>query len=205
MCKLYIKKCRNCDFINYTPDGKCSNCGRDSNIPPETNDPFPNNKEIPFEVQQEINQFKKMGMFRRPPNDVYRPGALEDNEYVLSILNSSVFYFIGVKKNDERMRTGWFILTNKRVICYYGVGGWSARENISYQEIIHAGVVINWAGIRKKRFLKINTKNDSFDFLFGSTTYKLCRRIMFFEADNKLPLDAILTSIYKRLPAGTAQ
>ncbi len=207
MRKLYTR-CRHCDFINFGSDGKCSNCDQDLSRPPEANIRLSRNDKIPHELQDEISRFKEMGMYRRPPNDVYRPNALEEDEYILSILDSGLLYLIGVRKNDEKMRTGWFILTNKRVICYYRLGllrGWTVRENIPYQEMHHAGVVIDWAGIKKNRFLKIDTTNNSFKFLFGSTTYKLCRRIMFFEADNKLPLDTILTSIYKRLPARTEQ
>ncbi len=173
-------------------------------MPQETNGRYPYKEDIPYELQDEIRQFKDMGMYRRAPNDVFRSSILGENEYILLILNSSLFYFIGVRKNDENMRTGWFILTNKKIICYYGpLRGWTGREIIPYQEINHAGVVMDWAGFRKNRFLEIDTNNNSFKFLFGSTTKNLFKRIMFFEADNKLPLERILKSINKRLRART--
>jgi len=141
-----------------------------------------------------------MGLYSPVPKEVVRALKLAADERVLIAAKSpSIFYFIGVTKNGVRMKPGWFILTNRKVVCYYGWIGWTEIDFIPYQDIKNAIIVEDWMAYKRKKFLEINTQSDSFRFAFGTTTKNLCKRIISMDVSNKSVLDNILASIKKRL------
>jgi hypothetical protein len=192
--------CPNCSFENHKVVKKCNNCGYTNGIPLGEYNYRVSIKGVPEELQDEIRLFKDLGIHRKVPNEVIRGLNLANEEYILIAAKSpNIFYFIGVNKNGARMRPGWFILTNIKVICYYGWLGWTGRDFIPFEAIRSIDIVKDRIPMKEERFLEINTNTDSFRFLFGATTKNLIKRILFIEATNQLILDNILRSISKRL------
>ncbi len=193
--------CPNCSFRNINVAEKCNNCGYSKDIPLEKYIYNPLPEELTDELKMEIKMFKDLGMYTIVPKEIIRAVKLENTEYVLTAMKGpNINYYNGVKKNGIRMPAGWFILTNKRLVWYCGRLGWTRIDVIPYRNIINLQTVQERVAYTREQCLEIKTQSDTFRFLFGTTTYHLCCRIMRHEANNKITLDAIIKSINKRLP-----
>jgi len=191
--------CPNCSFENIRVTEKCGHCGYSKDLPLDKYVYDPLTEALTDDLKIEIKDFKEMGMYTAVPKEITRALKLENSEIILTAMKSpTLFYYGGVKKNNERMRPGWFILTNKRIISYYGWLGWTGIDMITFKDIINAQTVLDKVAYTKKRWLEIKDSSNTYRFLFNTTTKHLCKRIMFFEADKQLALDCVLKSINKR-------
>lgn len=193
--------CPNCGFANVQVVEQCKNCGYKNGMPIQE---LARESEIPEELKQEIEAYRKVGLLKKIPKEVLRGLKLSEDEHVLMAMKSpNLFYFNSMDKNEKRMSPGWFIMTNKRIICYYGVAaGWVGLDFIPYSEIKEVNIVKRPVAYTMKDKLKIDTLGDSFLFLFGKSKEKLFKRILLHDATNEPILSSIVKCIYERKQMG---
>ena len=190
--------CPTCGYANIKVVEKCGNCGHEKGMPLVWHEK--ERKEIPEELQQESNQYKKMGLYRKVPQEVIISLKLVEDEYIL-IAMKSPFKFIGGRKDNATLPAGWLIMTNRRIICYSGFKGWVRKEEILYSEIEEINIVPKQVLTVTRKSLEIKTVKHLFLFLIGfSRADKILKGFWLDDISNNATIMQLLDCIKKRNP-----
>jgi len=189
--------CPSCGFANVKVVDECRNCGYKKGLPLIE---LSKKKELQKEVIQEINEYKKIGLYGDLPREVLTTLRSAQDEYVLIALKSP-FKYLGGSKDEITLPSGWFILTNNRIICYSGFKGWVKKEEILYSEIKEMDITSKQAFTVTRKSLLIKTLDHSFQFSIGFTKAdKILKGFWSSNVSNDKTIRYLLNCIEKHKP-----
>lgn len=132
--------CPCCGYANtQMPVAVCKNCQYRKGLPVAE---YKENLQMPIELQDEINQYKKAGLYKKLPESVIKGLGLACDEILLIALNSysKLIYKNGdgtiLNKYGETCMLNKMVLTNKRIcFLFERAGGWQHVECLVYNDI----------------------------------------------------------------------
>ena len=161
--------CPSCKYDNRNIVTQCSNCSFRKGIEKvdEKRYEYRDSTLIYSNLNKEIENYKKIGLFKKIPLRIFNLLGICENETIL--IYSRVFPFKSLFKNSIRLILNNIVLTSERIIFvdyYFFSSGWRVKEVFSYDEIVEVVATMKKLGIKKEPVIIIKTIKDSYELFF---------------------------------------
>ena len=169
--KVLFKVCPSCKYDNKNLVEQCNNCSYSKNndgnlieIEQSNNMPI-----VTLDINNEIENYNKVGLYRKPSKKIVDILNLSVGESVL--INLKIFPFRTFFKDGNRDIANNLILTSQGIYfldySFFG-SGWRMRKVISYGQIINVSFTSKKVFASEKPIFSINTANGLYEVLFST-------------------------------------